>query len=113
MAALKKKKIVKKMDSLSRSPRAHTQKVVKKIKVFDLKKPTKKLTRKVSSKVVGVDLKRAAQNPIIEPAPNLRWESKATLNPTAFYHDGKVHIVYRAIGDNDSSVLGYAASYDG
>ena len=41
------------------------------------------------------------------------WESKATFNPAAVYESGKVHLVYRAIGDQDISVLGYAASKDG
>ena len=41
------------------------------------------------------------------------WESKATFNPAAFESNGKVHLVYRAIGDNDTSVLGYAGSSDG
>ncbi|MEK7128116.1 MAG: hypothetical protein AAB933_00945 [Patescibacteria group bacterium] len=118
MAALKKKKIkkragVKKVDSLTLSVRLHGGKTVKKtsgkVKIFDLRKPLKKSAKKV----LVLELKRAKQNPIIEPARNSYWESKATLNPTALYHNDKVHIIYRAIGDNDSSVLGYAGSYDG
>lgn len=38
---------------------------------------------------------------------------KATFNPTAFCDNGEVHIVYRAIGDSDNSVLGYVTSKDG
>ena len=67
--------------------------------------------RKVLKKK-GVKLTRAFQNPIIEPRP-YTFESKATLNPAAFEANGKVHLIYRAIGDDDSSVLGYAGSYDG
>ena len=88
-----------------------------------LKKTKKKTTarsvlrktriRKIAAKKKkGVELKRASHNPIIEPG-QYSWESKATFNPTAFYHDGKVHIIYRAIGDSDNSVLGYARSHDG
>src|SRR3989344_680555 len=66
-----------------------------------------KITRKV-----GSELKRSPRNPIIEPRP-YAWESKATFNPTAIYSSGKVHILYRAIGDSDNSVLGYANSIDG
>lgn len=58
-------------------------------------------------------LQRFAGNPILEPAPEHWWESKAVFNPAAIYEDGKVHILYRAIGDSDESVLGYAASTDG
>ena len=118
MVALKKKKIIrrvgaKKVDSLSGSIRLRGRKIIKKTKkktkVFDLKKPAKKPARKI----IHFDLKRSKQNPIIEPTLHSYWESKATFNPTALYHDGKVHIIYRAIGDSDISVLGYAKSDDG
>jgi beta-1,2-mannobiose phosphorylase / 1,2-beta-oligomannan phosphorylase len=52
-------------------------------------------------------------NPIIEPRPHLAWESKATFNPGAVEVGGKIHLLYRAIGDNDISVVGHAVSYDG
>jgi len=38
---------------------------------------------------------------------------KATFNPAAIYADRRVHLLYRAIGGNDMSVLGYASSEDG
>jgi beta-1,2-mannobiose phosphorylase / 1,2-beta-oligomannan phosphorylase len=53
------------------------------------------------------------KNPIIAPIPHHPWESRATFNSAAIYEDGKVHFVYRALGDKDLSVLGYAASRDG
>ncbi len=71
----------------------------------------RKITLKRSTTPLG--LKRSHKNPIIEPTENMYWESKAAFNPTALYHDGKVHVIYRAIGDNDISVLGYAKSKDG
>jgi len=58
-------------------------------------------------------LERFDGNPILEPQPARWWESKAAFNPGAIYEQGKVHIVYRAIGDSDVSVLGYASSIDG
>ena len=58
-------------------------------------------------------LERLKNNPIISPNSVHSWESKATFNPGAFYNDGKVHLIYRAIGDNDVSVLGYASSENG
>lgn len=58
-------------------------------------------------------LQRFEGNPILEPVLGHWWESKAVFNPAALYEDGKVHILYRAIGDSDESVLGYAASTDG
>ncbi len=58
-------------------------------------------------------LERFDGNPILEPEPKHWWESKAVFNPGALYEAGKVHLVYRAIGDLDISVLGYASSVDG
>lgn len=60
-----------------------------------------------------VKLERHVDNPILEPRPDNVWESKAAFNPAALYDRGKVHLMYRAIGDNDTSVIGYASSSDG
>lgn len=60
-----------------------------------------------------IKLKRFKGNPIIEPIPNHPWEAKATFNPAAVYEGGKVHIVYRAMSEDNTSVLGYASSKDG
>ena len=58
-------------------------------------------------------LERFDGNPILGPQPAHWWESKAAFNPGAIYEQGKVHIVYRAIGDSNVSVLGYASSING
>jgi predicted GH43/DUF377 family glycosyl hydrolase len=58
-------------------------------------------------------LDRFDGNPILEPESRHWWESKAVFNPGVIYEGGKVHIVYRAIGDSDVSVFGYASSIDG
>lgn len=58
-------------------------------------------------------LARHEHNPIIEPREGSFWEMKATFNPGAIYADRRVHLLYRAIGDDDVSVLGYAGSDDG
>ncbi len=50
---------------------------------------------------------------IIAPVKNHSWESKATFNPAAIYLGGKVHILYRAISEDNTSVLGYAVSKNG
>ncbi len=60
-----------------------------------------------------VILKKLKHNPIIRPLIENFWESKATFNPAAFYDREKVHIIYRAIGNDDISTLGYATSLDG
>ena len=73
----------------------------------------KKVARKTTKKLTALDLQRSNKNPVIEPETSKYWESKAAFNPTALYHDGKIHVIYRAIGDADISVLGYAQSDDG
>ncbi len=62
---------------------------------------------------IKLSLKRFESNPIISPNPENPWESKATFNTAALYEDGNIHLLYRAIGDGDRSVLGYASSDDG
>jgi len=58
-------------------------------------------------------VERCGANPILEPAPGSDWESRAVFNPAALYEDGRVHLAYRAIGEDDRSALGYASSADG
>ena len=82
------------------------RKVVSKRKIKAIPVPARK------TEAVPV-LKRFDGNPILEPQSTHWWESKAVFNPGAIYEQGKVHIVYRAIGDSDVSVLGYASSADG
>lgn len=53
---------------------------------------------------------RTKENPIIAPRKKNAWEAKATFNPAAIYLQGKVHILYRAQSDDNTSTLGYATS---
>ncbi|MFH1601919.1 MAG: glycosidase [Candidatus Shapirobacteria bacterium] len=58
-------------------------------------------------------LKRAKENPILKPLKNNSWEAKAVFNPAALYLEGRVHLLYRAMSEDNTSVLGYASSKDG
>ena len=58
-------------------------------------------------------LERFQGNPILRPDSGNWWETKAVFNPAAIYEGNKVHILYRAIGETDHSLLGYASSPDG
>lgn len=60
-----------------------------------------------------IRLKRYVRNPIITPLPEHEWEAKLTFNPGAIYLDNKVHILYRAMSQDNTSTLGYAVSKDG
>ncbi len=56
---------------------------------------------------------RYAGNPIIKPNPSHPWENKATFNAAVLYLKNRVHILYRAMSTDNTSVIGYAASKDG
>lgn len=58
-------------------------------------------------------LRRFEGNPIIAPISEHPWESQATFNPAAIYEGGTVHILYRAMSGDNTSVVGYASSPDG
>ncbi len=58
-------------------------------------------------------LQKHINNPIIIPSEKNVWENKAVFNPAAIMLDNKVHLLYRAMGDADVSVLGHVESEDG
>lgn len=59
-----------------------------------------------------VRCKRLENNPIITPNKEHPWETKYTLNPGAIRIGDATHIIYRAMSDDDTSVLGYARAKD-
>jgi predicted GH43/DUF377 family glycosyl hydrolase len=61
---------------------------------------------------VKTRLHRFPQNPILSPTV-LEWESEAVFNPAAFMDNGRVHLLYRAMGPDGVSRIGYASSADG
>ncbi len=58
-------------------------------------------------------MKRFDHNPILKPIKTNAWESQAVFNAAAVYAEGLVHIIYRALGSDNVSRLGYAISNDG
>lgn len=56
---------------------------------------------------------KSEQNPIILPRSENGWEAWQTFNPGVILLDGKIHFLYRAIGQDGISRLGYTASSDG
>ncbi len=81
-------------------------------KRFSGKKIKKKIAEKVSRKKEHV-IKKCKENPIISPNEENDWESWQTFNPAAILIGDNVHLLYRAIGNDAISRLGYAASEDG
>ncbi|MCS7123264.1 MAG: hypothetical protein RMJ17_01675 [Candidatus Aenigmarchaeota archaeon] len=60
-----------------------------------------------------IELKRFAANPILKPIPENYWECFETFNAGAIVLDKKVHLFYRAVGNDWTSRIGYASSKDG
>ena len=64
-------------------------------------------------KIKQIRLNRFDGNPILKPDPKLVWQSRAVFNPTALYEYGRVHLAYRAMSEDNTSVIGFASSGDG
>jgi beta-1,2-mannobiose phosphorylase / 1,2-beta-oligomannan phosphorylase len=58
-------------------------------------------------------MERFTGNPILRPIEEHPWESREVFNPAAIYLNGKVHLLYRAMGNDNISRIGYASSTDG
>lgn len=58
-------------------------------------------------------VKRFSDNPIFKPMSEHPWEAKAVFNPGAVDLGGRIHLLYRAMSNDNTSVLGYASSIDG
>ena len=57
-------------------------------------------------------LNKSLHNPILKPGTN-PWTAEAVMNPAAAIIGGRTHLIYRAIGTDGVSRLGYASSADG
>ncbi len=84
-----------------------------KIILFFKKLFGKKSKERVQESVISQPLERNSENPLVSPG-RYAWRAVATMNPTALVdEDGGVHLIYRAIGSDGLSSLGYAFSPDG
>jgi len=61
----------------------------------------------------GFQFGKAEENPIVGPKSESSWESLQTFNPAVLLENQKVHILYRAIGNDGISRIGYAMSENG
>jgi predicted GH43/DUF377 family glycosyl hydrolase len=106
----KKKVIKKRIPSSIRTKKRTTKTSVQKKKVVKRKKVSSRVAHPGPKKSL---LQKSENNPILSPIGEHPWESNQTFNPAAVLLDGKVHLVYRSIGNDGVSRFGYAASYDG
>ncbi len=56
---------------------------------------------------------RLSKKPILVPRVKNTWESKAVFNPAALRIGETTYILYRAMSEDNTSVIGYAESRDG
>jgi predicted GH43/DUF377 family glycosyl hydrolase len=61
----------------------------------------------------GRHVRRYVGNPILKPNQRNDWESFAVFNPAAIDLGGKIHVLYRAMGKDATSTVGYFTSKDG
>ncbi|MFA6278672.1 MAG: hypothetical protein WCS97_00840 [Candidatus Paceibacterota bacterium] len=57
-------------------------------------------------------LSKSSRNPILKPGSH-PWTAEAVLNPAAAVIGGRTHLLYRAVGTDGVSRIGYASSADG
>jgi predicted GH43/DUF377 family glycosyl hydrolase len=58
-------------------------------------------------------MRRYKGNPILEPIVENAWESRLVFNAAAIHLKDRVHILYRALGNDAISRIGYASTSDG
>jgi len=58
-------------------------------------------------------MERFHGNPILKPISGNSWETHAVFNAGVLYVGKRIHILYRAFGNDGVSRLGYASSSDG
>ncbi len=59
------------------------------------------------------NLSRHTQNPLLSPRSYIPWEKEGVFNPAALLINNTVHLLYRAIGADGISRVGYTKSEDG
>ena len=76
--------------------------------------PIRKAVKDIISKIVrrDIELSRVFHNPVIRPGSH-PWTAEAVFNPGALALGGRTHLMYRAIGSDGISRLGYASSGNG
>jgi predicted GH43/DUF377 family glycosyl hydrolase len=58
-------------------------------------------------------MKRFEGNPILKPIAENPWESRRVFNAAAIVLNKRIHLLYRAIGNDGISRIGYASTSDG
>lgn len=107
LGAKKKITLKKGMAVVRRSKTANT---TKKTASGTVKKVSRGRKKAIAKKLI---LKKFDANPILAPRNENGWEAWQTFNPGTILLKDTVHFLYRAIGTDGLSRIGYAASNDG
>jgi len=99
------------MENIKKSPKSKKRFRKISVKKEVIKRIKKRLGKKKQPGAFG--LTKSEEGPIISPKPENGWEAWQTFNPGVILLGDKVHFLYRAIGEDGISRLGYAASEDG
>lgn len=59
---------------------------------------------------VALKVQKPLGTPLLTPIRSHTWEEKAVFNPGAFYDGNTIHLIYRAMSTDNTSVFGYAKS---
>jgi len=110
MAVFKKRKKISEEIHKKKVKKTIVQHVLSKFK--KKKVPTKSQTNILRKKTLSILTKNDA-NPIIGPSHSSPWESEAVFNPGAVVLHGRIHLFYRALGQDGVSRIGYVSSKDG
>ena len=110
-----KKKILKKRKRKSKKQKKKKSYFVEEKRRKKEKKRVRRKTKrkKEEKKEITLILLKPPENPIISPRPENDWERWQTFNPGVILLEDKIHFLYRAIGNDGISRLGYACSSDG
>ncbi len=79
----------------------------------ELNDPKNKVEHVGEAVDISVRLHRYFENPILAPINDHEWENKAVFNPAVIKIQDKIHILYRAMSNNNVSNIGYAQTTDG
>ncbi|MFA6297193.1 MAG: hypothetical protein WC629_01385 [Candidatus Paceibacterota bacterium] len=74
--------------------------------------PLQPLLNSIKFPHTGDGFKRLSKEPILSPNPDLPWQANAVFNPTTLELGRKIHILYRAMSKDNTSVVGYAMTRD-
>ncbi|KKU81068.1 MAG: hypothetical protein UY08_C0003G0019 [Candidatus Gottesmanbacteria bacterium GW2011_GWA1_47_8] len=75
--------------------------------------PLAEVKAKIRKHKQGIPKLRRLGAEILKPDGSHYWEAKAVFNPAAVFEQNKIHLIYRAMSPDNTSVFGYANSQDG